>query len=95
MAISSRGEMGVGGSSRGAGGISGAGARNVNPVYRESGGQPVPVIKINSGNTTPSQKPKAKTPSYSQLKDMPNLIKIDSAKGNTVKKVAYRKRTTN
>ena len=33
--------------------------------------------------------------SYNQLKDMPNLIKVDSAKGNAIKKVAYRKRTSN
>lgn len=41
MAISSRGEMGVGGGSRGVGGIYGAGGRNVNSVYkpiRQSGG---------------------------------------------------------
>jgi len=36
MAISYRGEVGVGGSSRGAGGISGAAGRNVNPVYKET-----------------------------------------------------------
>ena len=33
--------------------------------------------------------------SYNQLKDMPNLIKVDSVKGNAIKKVAYRKRTSN
>jgi hypothetical protein len=36
MAISSRGEMGVGGGSRGAGGITGGGGKNVNPVYSQS-----------------------------------------------------------
>jgi hypothetical protein len=36
MPISSRGEIGVGGGSRGAGGITGSGGRNVNPVYRET-----------------------------------------------------------
>ena len=78
---------------RAVGGITGAGAKSVNPVYKEMGGRQV--VKINSGNTTAPIKPKPKTASYSQLKDMPNLIKIDSAKGNTVKKIAYRKRSPN
>ena len=118
MAISNRGEMGVGGGSRGgsgsgvrnafisngvrkaangksrsSAGITGTGGASINPVYNES--VPPTVIKINSGNTTPAKPPKAQTPSYSQLKDMPNLIKIDSAKGNSIKKVAYRRRTSN
>ena len=36
MPISSRGEIGVGGGSRGAGGITGSAGRNVNPVYKET-----------------------------------------------------------
>jgi hypothetical protein len=53
-------------------------------------------VKIKSGgNIKPAFPKKAKPMSYSQLKDMPNLVKIDSAKGNTVKKIAYRKRTSN
>ena len=53
-------------------------------------------VKIKSGgNIKPAFPKKAKGMSYSQLKDMPNLVKIDSAKGNTVKKIAYRKRTSN
>ena len=34
MPISSRGEIGVGGGSRGVGGIRGKGGKNVNPVYK-------------------------------------------------------------
>jgi hypothetical protein len=53
-------------------------------------------VKIKSGgDIKPAFSKKAKPMSYSQLKDMPNLVKIDSAKGNTVKKIAYRKRTSN
>jgi hypothetical protein len=53
-------------------------------------------IKIKSGgDIKPAFPKKAKPMSYSQLKDMPNLIKIDSAKGNKVKKIAYRRRTSN
>ena len=52
-------------------------------------------VKIKSGgDIKPAVPKKAKPMSYSQLKDMPNLVKIDSAKGNTVKKIAYRKRTS-
>ena len=35
MAISSRGESGVGGGSRGSGGITGSGGKWVNPKYKE------------------------------------------------------------
>jgi Flp pilus assembly protein TadG len=53
-------------------------------------------VKINTNPVTVITGPKKVKPkSYSQLKDMPNLVKIDSAKGNTIKKVAYRKRTSN
>jgi len=41
------------------------------------------------------KKAAVKPMSYNQLKDMPNLIKVDSAKGNAIKKIAYRKRTSN
>jgi hypothetical protein len=59
-------------------------------------GMPNATVTIKSGgNIKPAFPKKAKTMSYSQLKDMPNLVKIDSAKGNTVKKIAYRKRTSN
>ena len=59
-------------------------------------GMPNATVKIKSGgNIKPAFPKKAKPMSYSQLKDMPNLVKIDSAKGNTVKKIAYRKRTSN
>lgn len=87
MAISSRGEMGVGGGSRGgSGGGSGlTGTRSTNGV-----------IKIKSGgDIKPAGSRKKMAPSYNQNKDMPNLIKIDSAKGSTVKKIAYRKRSSN
>ena len=48
-------------------------------------------IKIKSGGDVKSAaSAKRKLTSYNQLKDMPNLIKIDSAKGNSVKKTAYR-----
>ena len=77
---------------RSGGGIAGGSGRNVTPIYKEMG---TPVIKINSGGTTPRPAAAPKTPSFSKLKDMPNLIKIDSAKGNTVKKIAYRKRSSN
>jgi hypothetical protein len=86
-----RGESG-GMPARSGGGISGSGGSNVSPVYREIG---TPVIKINSGGTTPRPAAAPKPPSFSKNKDMPNLIKIDSAKGNTVKKIAYRKRSSN
>ncbi len=53
-------------------------------------------VKIKSGGDIKPAFPKKDKPmSYSQLKDMPNLVKIDSAKGNTVKKIAYRKRSSN
>ncbi len=53
-------------------------------------------VKIKSGgDIKPAFPKKAKPMSYSQLKDMPNLIKIDSAKGNKIKKVAYRRRSSN
>jgi polyribonucleotide nucleotidyltransferase len=62
----------------------------------KSMGMKTPTVKIKSGgDIKPAVAKKAKPMSYSQLKDMPNLVKIDSAKGNTVKKVAYRKRTSN
>lgn len=53
-------------------------------------------IKIKSGgDIKPANAMRKMPPSYNQNKDMPNLIKIDSAKGNTVKKIAYRKRSSN
>ena len=55
-------------------------------------------IKIKSGGDIKSAaSSKRKLMSYNQLKDMPNLIKIDSAKGNSLKKTAYRpnRRTSN
>jgi len=59
-------------------------------------GMPNSTVKIKSGgDIKPAFPKKTKTPSYGQLKDMPNLVKIDSAKGSTIKKVAYRKRTSN
>ena len=59
-------------------------------------GMPKATVKIKSGgDIKPAFSKKAKPMSYSQLKDMPNLVKIDSAKGNTVKKIAYRKRSSN
>jgi hypothetical protein len=78
---------------RAVGGITAGGAKSVNPVYREMGTPRT--IKINSGGTTPRPAAAPKPPSFSKNKDMPNLIKIDSAKGNTVKKIAYRKRSSN
>lgn len=56
---------------------------------------PKPVKIKSGGDIKPAVVKKVKAKSYSQLKDMPNLVKIDSAKGNTVKKIAYRKRTSN
>lgn len=55
-------------------------------------------VKIKSGGDIKSAaSSKRKLMSYNQLKDMPNLIKIDSAKGNSLKKTAYRpnRRTSN
>ncbi len=48
-------------------------------------------VKINTNPVTVIRGPKkVKAPSYNQAKNMPNLIKIDSAKGNKLKKTAYR-----
>jgi hypothetical protein len=53
-------------------------------------------IKIKSGgDIKPAFPKKVKPKSYNELKDMPNLIKIDSAKGNKIKKIAYRRRSSN
>ena len=53
-------------------------------------------IKINTNPKPAVVKPKKiNPPSYNQLKGMPNLVKVDSAKGNSIKKVAYRKMTSN
>lgn len=62
---------------------------------RAMGLMPKPVKIKSGGDIKPAFPKKAKPMSYSQLKDMPNLIKIDSAKGNKVKKIAYRRRTSN
>jgi signal peptidase I len=62
----------------------------------ESFGGKGATVKIKSGgDIKPAVAKKVKARSYNQLKDMPNLIKIDSAKGNKVKKIAYRRRTSN
>ena len=61
-------------------------------------GTPNATVKIKSGgDIKPAASSKRKLMSYNQLKDMPNLIKIDSAKGNSLKKTAYRpnRRTSN
>lgn len=61
-------------------------------------GMPKATVKIKSGGDIKSAaSSKRKLMSYNQLKDMPNLIKIDSAKGNSLKKTAYRpnRRTSN
>lgn len=59
-------------------------------------GVPKATIKIKSGgDIKPALPKKVKPKSYNQLKNMPNLIKIDSAKGNKVIKRAYRKSTSN
>jgi hypothetical protein len=63
-------------------------------VNRAMGLMPKPVKIKSGGDIKPAVVKKVKAKSYSQLKDMPNLVKIDSAKGNTVKKIAYRKRTS-
>jgi hypothetical protein len=62
---------------------------------RANGTMPKPVTIKSGGDIKPAFSKKTKPMSYSQLKDMPNLIKIDSAKGNKVKKIAYRRRTSN
>jgi hypothetical protein len=62
---------------------------------RANGTMAKPVKIKSGGDIKPAFSKKAKPMSYSQLKDMPNLVKIDSAKGNTVKKIAYRKRSSN
>ena len=49
MPISSRGESGVGGGSRGSGGITGSGGKWVNPKYKEVG----PSVKIIKPGTKP------------------------------------------
>jgi hypothetical protein len=54
-------------------------------------GTPNTTVKIKSGgNVKPAVPKKTKAPSYNQAKNMPNLIKIDSAKGSKLKKTAYR-----
>jgi hypothetical protein len=59
-------------------------------------GTPKTTIKIKSGgDVKPAFPKKVKPKSYNELKDMPNLIKIDSAKGNKIKKIAYRRRSSN
>lgn len=152
MAISSRGEMGVGGGSRG-GSIGGGAVRRransaaaakvvkpkdkakpkatvktvpagsptqnaiknniatANAQRAKSGleasasarqtatGKPKTTVKINSGGNVKSASTlKGRLASYTPNPGrLPNLIKIDSAKGNTVKKTAYRpnRRTSN
>jgi hypothetical protein len=54
-------------------------------------GMPNATVKIKSGgDIKPAFPKKTKTLSYNQAKNMPNLIKIDSAKGSKLKKTAYR-----
>ena len=57
----------------------------------KSMGMKTPAVKIKSGgDIKPAVPKKTKTLSYNQAKNMPNLIKIDSAKGSKLKKTAYR-----
>jgi hypothetical protein len=66
-------------------------AKLVSPKKTNTG-----AIKINTNPKPAVVKPKKiNPPSYNQLKGMPNLVKVDSAKGNSIKKVAYRKMTSN
>jgi len=54
-------------------------------------GMPNTTVSIKSGgDIKPAVAKKVKAKSYNQLKNMPNLIKIDSAKGSKLKKTAYR-----
>jgi hypothetical protein len=64
---------------------------------RADGTMPKPVKIKSGGDIKSAASSKRKLMSYNQLKDMPNLIKIDSAKGNSLKKTAYRpnRRTSN
>lgn len=53
-------------------------------------------IKINTNPVPVVVNPKKiNPPKYTSIKGMPNLIKIDSAKGNRIKRLAYRKMTSN
>lgn len=100
--ISNRGEVGVGGSTRGGGGgrLSNTFGRapkvEAKKPPKKVAASPNAPIKIKSGgDIKPAFPKKVKPKSYNELKDMPNLIKIDSAKGSKIKKIAYRRRSSN
>jgi hypothetical protein len=57
---------------------------------RAMGLMPKPVKIKSGGDIKPAFPKKTKALSYNQAKNMPNLIKIDSAKGSKLKKTAYR-----
>jgi len=107
MAISSRGEMGVGGGSRGGSGVRPAIAKKAfkkpapaKPATTSSNNSWIskpaaPVVKIKSGGEIkPAVAPKApKAPSYWELKNLPSLVKINSGTGNkTVSPIKYRRK---